>query len=118
MIVIYGYLERESGKVFKFHMNKSSFFKISASLYKCDPLITLLLKASRLNTRRGGGVLIRGSTVFIYLKIKIRKRFVRHFDSTCMHRKCNVTITLKFITQFVYRNLMSSLPPFPVKVCQ
>ena len=71
MIVIYGYLERESGKVFKFHMNKSSFFKISASLYKCDPLITLLLKASRLNTRRGGGVLIRGSTVFIsILKLK------------------------------------------------
>ena len=35
MIVIYGYLERESEKVFKFHMNSSSFFfffEISASL--------------------------------------------------------------------------------------
>ena len=33
MIVIYGYLERESDKVFKFHINKFSFFEISASLF-------------------------------------------------------------------------------------
>ena len=33
MIVIYGYLESESDKVFKFHLNKLSFFEISASFF-------------------------------------------------------------------------------------
>ena len=66
-----------------------------------------------------GGVLIRRSTVFVSnLKIKIRKRLVRLFASTCMHCKRHVTATSKFIAQFVYRNLMSSLPPFTIKVCQ
>ena len=50
---------------------------------------------------------MRGSTVFISnLKTKIRKRLVRLFDFTCIHWKRHVTITSKFITQFVYRNLM------------
>ena len=39
----------------------------------------------------------RGSTVFIsILKMKIRKRLVGLFDSTCMHGKCHVKITSKF----------------------
>ena len=29
MVVIYGYLERENDRVFKFHMNNSSFSEIS-----------------------------------------------------------------------------------------
>ena len=33
MIVIYGYLDRESDKVFKFFLNKSSFFEISTFFF-------------------------------------------------------------------------------------
>ena len=71
MIVIYGYLERESDKVFKFHMNSSSFFEVSVAppSFKCYPLRMQPLKASRLNKRRGvrgmgggGGGVGRGGT--------------------------------------------------------
>ena len=34
MVVIYGYLERDNDKVFKFHTNNPSFFEISASLFQ------------------------------------------------------------------------------------
>ena len=37
--------------------------------------------------------------------MKIRKGLVTLFDSTCMHLERHVTMTSKFITQFVYRNL-------------
>ena len=85
--------------------------------FKGCPVITPPLKASGLNKRRGEGELIRGSAVFISnLKNENQETF-RLFGSTCMHLKCHVTITSKFITQFVYRNLMSSLPPFSIKVC-
>ena len=64
-------------------------------------------------------MLIRGSTFFIStLKMKIMKRLVQLFDSTCMHWKCHVTITSKLITRFVYKNLMSVLPPFPIEARQ
>ena len=33
MIVIYGYLERDNGKVFKFHVNNFSVFEIRVSLF-------------------------------------------------------------------------------------
>ena len=33
MVVIYSYLERNDGIVFKFHMDNSTFFDISASVF-------------------------------------------------------------------------------------
>ena len=89
MIVIYGYLERESDKV-----------------------LMPSLKPLRLINSGVRGAYQRKYGVYNYLKIKVRKCFLRLFDFTCMNQKCHVTVTLTFITQFVYRNL------FPVKVCQ
>ena len=53
-------------------------------------------------------------------KIKIRELLVGMILLVCIPilKKSCVKMTPKSITQFVYRNLMSSLPPFPVKVCQ
>ena len=49
------------------------------------------------------------------LQMKIMKRLVQLFDSTWIYWKYHIKITSKFITRFVYRNLMSSLLPFPIK---
>ena len=38
MVVIYGYLERDNDKVFKFHLRNSSFFKQVFSSFKRRPL--------------------------------------------------------------------------------
>ena len=35
MIIIYGYLERDNDKVFKFHMNNSSVLEIPYQIKKC-----------------------------------------------------------------------------------
>ena len=67
MIVIYGYLERESEKVFKFHMNSSSFF-----------FFFFILKALRLKKRwrmwEGGGGESRGclSEELWYLQVILK----------------------------------------------
>ena len=48
MIVIFCYFQKENYKVLKIHLNNSSFFEISTSLYKAPHL-----KASKLNKCRG-----------------------------------------------------------------
>ena len=47
MIVIFCYFQKENYKVLKIHLNNSSFFEISTSLYKAPHL-----KASKLNKCR------------------------------------------------------------------
>ena len=115
MIVIYGYMFSN------FIWTILLFLEQAPPSFKRYPLIKPPLKASILNKRQGSGwgewggewwVLIRGSALFISnLKMKIIKRLVQLFDSTCMHWKRHVTITSKFITRFVYRNLISVLSP-------
>lgn len=53
MVATYCHLEGENDKTFVFHLNNSSSFEVTASLYQAPHL-----KAPNLNKRRGGNTII------------------------------------------------------------
>ena len=101
-----GKCEKEEEKLQKFEYleNEKSF------LDKIKNIFSQFLKGHHLR------VLIRKSTVFIYkLKMKIRKRLVRPFDSTCMRCKLHIAITSKSITHFSEKSALFATIPVNVQ---
>ena len=53
MVVIYCYLEIENDKIFKFHLNNSSYFEINvSSLFKRYPLTSAVPESSAIKQVR------------------------------------------------------------------
>ena len=101
-----GKCEKEEEKLQKFEYleNEKSF------LDKIKNIFSQFLKGYHLR------VLIRKSTVFIYkLKMKIRKRLVRPFDSTCMRCKLHIAITSKSIMHFSEKSALFATIPVNVQ---